>query len=98
MKIDGNRGTQDAQATDGARRTEGDAATRRTAKAATTTGGDRVEVSGDAALLAAALKAANSAPDVRADVVERMREKLAQGRVGKDSGALADAILDDLLK
>jgi flagellar biosynthesis anti-sigma factor FlgM len=60
--------------------------------------GDRVELSGDAALRAAALKAANAAPAIRTELVDRMREKLKTGQVGNDAGALADAIIDDQLK
>jgi anti-sigma28 factor (negative regulator of flagellin synthesis) len=56
-----------------------------------------VELSGDAALRATALKAANDAPAIRTELVDQMREKLAAGRIGHDAGALADAIIDDQL-
>ena len=59
---------------------------------------DRVEVSTDAKLMATALKAATEPTTVRADVVEAMKQKLAAGEIGKDSGRLADRIIDDLLK
>ena len=59
---------------------------------------DRVEVSSDAKLMASALKAATEPTTVRADVVEAMKQKLAAGEIGKDSGRLADRIIDDLLK
>jgi anti-sigma28 factor (negative regulator of flagellin synthesis) len=59
---------------------------------------DRVEVSSDAKLMGAALKAATEVSSVRADVVEAMKQKLAAGEIGKDSGRLADRIIDDLLK
>ena len=53
--------------------------------------GDRVELSGDAALRAAALRAANETPAIRTELVEQMREKLNAGKIGNDAGALADA-------
>ena len=59
---------------------------------------DRVEVSSDAKLMGAALKAATDAPAVRTELVEAMKQKLAAGEIGKDSGRLADRIIDDLLK
>jgi flagellar biosynthesis anti-sigma factor FlgM len=97
MKIDANRPAHDAQATDAARRAEHDAALRQGGAVSPAGGTDRVELSGDAALRVAALKAALDAPAVRADVVDRMREKLDRGEVGRDSTRLADAIIDDLL-
>ena len=99
MKIDGNRPAHDASATDGTRRTGTDAGVHQgRGVAPLTTAGDRVELSGDAALRAAALKAANAAPEIRSELVERLREKLNAGQIGNDAGALADAILDDQLK
>ena len=59
---------------------------------------DTVEVSSDARLMSAALKAATEPTAVRTDVVERMKQKLAAGEIGNDSGRLADRIIDDLLK
>jgi flagellar biosynthesis anti-sigma factor FlgM len=59
---------------------------------------DRVEVSSDAKLMGAALKAATDAPAVRTELVEAMKQKLAAGEIGKDSGRLADRMIDDLLK
>ena len=99
MKIDGNRPAHDTSATDGARRTGKDAGVQPgSGVAPSAAAGDRVELSGDAALRAAALKAANAAPAIRTELVDRMREKLNTGKVGNDAGALADAILDDQLK
>lgn len=60
--------------------------------------GDKVEVSADAQLFAQAAKAASEPTPVRADLVEAMKQKLAAGEIGKDSGRLADRIIDDLLK
>src|SRR5919109_1490807 len=59
--------------------------------------GDRVELSSDAALARAAVKAVDEAPDVRADVVERMKKALAAGEVGKDAHALAETLIDRML-
>lgn len=99
MKIDGNRPAHDASATDGTRRTGKDAGVQQgSATAPAAAGGDRVELSSDAALRAAALRAATAAPAIRTELVERMREKLNAGQIGNDAGALADAIIDDQLK
>lgn len=59
--------------------------------------GDRVELSNDAQFVSEAIRTAGSAPDIRADVVERMRAKLAAGEVGSDPERLADRIIDTLL-
>jgi flagellar biosynthesis anti-sigma factor FlgM len=98
MKIDLNRQTQDTQAADAAKKTALDQAVKRTAtdKVATTSG-DRVEVSADAQLLSTALDAAQKAPEVRTELVEKMKQKLNNGEIGNDSGRLADRMIDDLL-
>ena len=44
--------------------------------------GDTVQVSADATLANDAVKAANETPDVRADLVEKMRALLASGELG----------------
>ena len=99
MKIEGNSGPVDTKATDSSRRAGGvDAGSKRVADGKSKGSSDRVELSGDAALMSSALKAANSAPEIRTDLVERMRQKLADGKVGNDAHKLADAIIDDLLK
>ena len=100
MKVDGHRLTQDTdatKATDAARKVA-DGAVTKTGDRATTRGTDKVELSSDAQLLAAALKATGEATAVRTDVVEAMKQKLAAGEIGNDSGRLADRIIDDLLK
>ena len=100
MKIDGNRSTQDteaAKATDAAQKL----AEKRIAKTGDLPGvssTDKVEVSADAKLMSAALKAATEPTPVRADVVEAMKQKLANGEIGNDAGRLADRMIDDLLK
>jgi flagellar biosynthesis anti-sigma factor FlgM len=60
-------------------------------------GSDRVQVSEDAALAASARRAADAAPDLRQDLVDRMRAKLAAGEIGKDPERLADRLIDHLL-
>ncbi len=98
MKIDGTRQTLDTDAADAAKRTTLDQAVKRsgTDKAAAPSL-DRVEVSADAKLLTAALDAAQKAPAVRTELVERLRVKLNAGEIGNDSGRLADRMIDDLL-
>ena len=59
--------------------------------------GDRVEVSADARLLGQAVDAASKAPDIRQDVVERAKAKLAAGEIGNDAARLADRLIDSLL-
>ena len=99
MKIQGNNSPLDTTATDAARRaSEVEGGSKRVADSKSVAASDRVELSDDAALRSAAIKAANDAPDIRTELVERMREKLAQGKVGNDAHKLADAIIDDLLK
>src|SRR5262245_45726450 len=99
MKIDANRVTQDTEATKSTETVQ-KLNEKRAAKSdlpgAVAT--DKVEVSADAKLMAAALKASTEASPVRADVVEAMKQKLAAGQIGNDSGRLADRIIDDLLK
>src|SRR5262245_43093772 len=58
---------------------------------------DTVEVSSDAKLVAAVLKAVDESPSVRADVVERAKRALENGAVGDDAGRLADRIITSLL-
>jgi flagellar biosynthesis anti-sigma factor FlgM len=64
--------------------------------------GDRVEVSDDAKkvqqIVAEAVKAASTAPEVRQDKVERAKALLASGELGSDHEALASSIIDDLLE
>lgn len=98
MKIDGQNPAGIADGAAGARRTgEVD---RRDTPSSTGAGSrttDRIEVSADAQLMSAALTAASEAPAIRQDVVDRMKEKLANGELGADANALADKILDDVL-
>lgn len=61
-------------------------------------GTDQVDISTEAALLAEALRIAESTPDVRQALVEQMRERLANGKVGDDVVKLADSMIDRLLE
>ena len=99
MKIEGNRPGLDTAAADAAQRVTTELKDRVNRAGGRSNGaGDTVEVSADAKLLSEAAKAAQAAPAIRADVVERMKEKLAAGEVGNDAGRLADRMLDDILK
>jgi len=100
MKIENNRSTQDTQATsqtEAARKLAEAAKAAKTSDRTVTGTSDKVEVSADAQLFTAALKATNEAAPVRADRVEAAKQKLAAGEIGNDSGRLADRLLDDLL-
>ena len=97
MKIEGNRTNLEsvaAQRTD--RVTSGRAKQASGAGAAQET--DRVQVSESATLAASARRAADETPDIRYDLVERMRAKLAAGEVGTDAERLADRMIDHLLE
>jgi flagellar biosynthesis anti-sigma factor FlgM len=61
-------------------------------------GTDRVELSQDAQFAANAVRAAQDAPAVRQDVVERARQKLMAGEIGQDPLKLADRLIDHLLE
>jgi flagellar biosynthesis anti-sigma factor FlgM len=58
---------------------------------------DRVQLSSDAKLMDSAVRAVAAAPEVRQDVVERARQKLAAGEVGRDVERLAERMIDHLL-
>jgi len=65
--------------------------------AATPAASDEVRLSSDARLMQTVMQNAQQALNVRQDVVERMRAALANGKVGNDPHALADALLDRLI-
>lgn len=98
MKIEGQRPGIETAATDATQRTTGDKSQVNRAGTRPAATGDRVEVSADAKLLSEAMKTAAATPDIRTDVVERMKQKLAAGEVGNDAGRLADSMLDGILK
>jgi len=95
-RIDGNQGTPQPAQID---RTDAGRAGERAQKAPLKPGAtaDRVEVSRDAALVNEAVQAANQAPAIRQDKVEQAKKALADGTLGADAGALADAIIDRML-
>lgn len=100
MKIEGNRpdqvaGSKEAAASQDVDRLQlnrGDRAERGADR-----GGDRVDLSVDAQLMSSAVRAAERSPEVRQDLVERARQKLAAGELGRDVEKLADRIIDSLL-
>jgi flagellar biosynthesis anti-sigma factor FlgM len=97
VKIDGYRPASGTEAAEAAKKTADEKRVQRTGvdKAAGTR--DRVEVSPDAQLLTTALDAAQKAPAIRTELVERLKQKLNSGELGKDSHKLADRLIDDLL-
>jgi flagellar biosynthesis anti-sigma factor FlgM len=97
MRIDGQPQPPDPEA---ARRLESTTPADRsssTSAARKTPSADRVEVSSDAQLVTSALRAAEEAPAIRAEAVERARKALEENRVGTDSSRLAERIIDSLL-
>lgn len=95
MKIEGNRPNLESIAAQRLERSLSDVRGGRTG-AGTAAGGDSVNVSADASLAAHAVSAVGTAPAIRTDLVEAMRAKLADGTLGNDAGALADAMLGRL--
>ena len=96
MKIDGNR-PADTAATDATKRTTADTRVQRSGITPARDKSDRVDVSPDAKLMSDALDAAQKSPAIRTELVERLKQKLNSGELGKDSGKLADRLIDDLL-
>lgn len=95
MKIDGQRADLVNQAldrVDGTTAQVGNQASPVSTPAAAK--GDQVRLSGEAQLLQAAMQVAKQTPDIRQDVVERMRAALDRGEVGNDPGRVADALID----
>lgn len=58
---------------------------------------DRVNLSSEVDFVHSAVQAAASAPDVRADAVERARQKLSAGELGSNLERLADRIIDHVV-
>jgi flagellar biosynthesis anti-sigma factor FlgM len=58
---------------------------------------DELRLSSDARLMQTVMQNAQQALNVRQDVVERMKAALANGQVGNDPHALADALLDRMI-
>lgn len=96
MKIEGNRPDNDAAIAQNTRVDRG-GADARPASGARVAQGDRVALSSEAALASHAAKAAAESPDVRMDLVNRMRELMERGELGADADALADRLIDGML-
>ncbi|PIQ96525.1 MAG: flagellar biosynthesis anti-sigma factor FlgM [Nitrospinae bacterium CG11_big_fil_rev_8_21_14_0_20_56_8] len=62
-----------------------------------TGGTENVNVSSQAKDIQAALQAARSAPDIRVEKVERIKQLIAQGKFHVDSRDLAEKILKDII-
>jgi flagellar biosynthesis anti-sigma factor FlgM len=58
---------------------------------------DQLTLSPEAQLLKAAAQAAAGDPAVRAELVEKMRALLADGKIGTDADQLAESLIDDVL-
>jgi flagellar biosynthesis anti-sigma factor FlgM len=99
MRIDGQRLSGDPEMT---RRLESaktpDGSPGASAVPGSAPSSDRVEVSPEAQLVAAAVQAAHDSPEIRMDAVERGRLALRNGTLGQDATRLADRIIDALLK
>jgi len=97
MKIDSPGPDIRHQALDGVGRPTAPAGAKDTAASTPPAAVDEVRLSSDGQLLQAAVQAAQQLPDIRADVVERMRAALAKGEIGNDPHALADTLIDRML-
>jgi flagellar biosynthesis anti-sigma factor FlgM len=60
--------------------------------------GDALTLSPEVRALHAAAEAAAAAPQVRTDLVARMRELLDRGQIGNDPVRLANAVLDGAIE
>ena len=94
MRIQGYRpedvaGAGQTQGTQGAERAQ--QGTSGAANAAASRGADR------ARLVSTALREASKTPNIRPEVVERAKAKLAAGEVGNDAYRLADRMIDSLM-
>jgi flagellar biosynthesis anti-sigma factor FlgM len=95
MKIESNR--PDPAAVEKATTTPIDKSTTGTT-AAPGASADKVALSQDAELFAKASKAATAEPQVRQELVDKMKQTIAtNGGLDVDPGELADRMIDDLL-
>jgi flagellar biosynthesis anti-sigma factor FlgM len=60
----------------------------------TTAADDHVHLSSDLQIVRNATTAVQASPEIRQDVVQRMRARLEAGQVGADPEHLADAMID----
>lgn len=95
MKIEGQRPNAETSA---AQRLEGRESSRGQKAGQGQPDTDRVRVSPEASLAGEALRVADQSPAVRPEVVERARQQLLSGEVGRDAGKLADRLIDHLLE
>jgi flagellar biosynthesis anti-sigma factor FlgM len=58
---------------------------------------DQIELSPEAQVLKTALDQVKGQPEIRQDLVRRMQELNDRGELGRDTGKLADAIIDSWL-
>lgn len=61
---------------------------------ATSASSDTVSLSSDVEFVRKALEQAQAQPEIRTEVVQRMRELMERGELGADAGKLADAMID----
>jgi flagellar biosynthesis anti-sigma factor FlgM len=59
---------------------------------------DRIEVSSDARFLSTAVQAANNAPEIRTELVERAKALMASGELGSNVERLADRMIDHMMR
>ena len=59
---------------------------------------DRVDLSANAELFTEAKRAAEGAPEVRTELVDKMRRALEAGELGNDTSHIADRMIDRLLE
>ena len=98
MKIDNSASDIRHQTVDGVGRPAApEGSNKKDAVSAMPAPGDEVRLSTDGQLMQAALQAVKQAPDIRLDVVERMKAAMAKGEVGNDPHALADTLIDRML-
>jgi len=98
VKIDAYRSELSTQVTDRVGRPTNPADNRDGVTDATAVTGstDEVHFSSGAQLMQTVMQSAQQALEIRQDLVQRMRAALANGTVGNDPHALADALLDRL--
>jgi negative regulator of flagellin synthesis FlgM len=97
IKTDANRSNLDSAALQRLDRAAAEAAKQGGQKTGDKPAGDRVALSADAALAADALKAIQDSPDIRLELIEKMRRLMADGELGANVESLADSLIDNML-
>lgn len=59
---------------------------------------DRIEVSSNARFLNSAVQAANDAPEIRPELVERAKKLIETGELGANVERLADRMIDHMMR